>query len=175
MAKRAKAKATKKKQEEEVSPDWERLPLLDKLVDELVANHHPHLQRAKIVVLGKPRAGRRGESVVIATAQRAPKNLQALYKDASGADLHYLIVLGRDRWESLRADQKKIEIDRALCAFSGLDDKGKWGIALPDVVEYREIVKRYGDKLPELHGVLRVVRQMSMFSAEAEKKDGETA
>ncbi len=163
MPKRAKDKA-KKKSKVTVAVEWERLQSAEKLVAEVVADHHPHLARARIICLAKPKAGKRGESIVAATARKAPKNLAALYKDAAGVDVHYLIEIGRDRWDAATAEQKRILIDHELCHFTGLDDRGAWGLRPDhDIEEFHEIIKRHGDKLGELRGVLRAVRQMSMF------------
>jgi predicted metallopeptidase len=150
-----------------VAVEWERLSLVEKIVDEVVADHHPHLARARIIVLGKPKAGTRGQSTVVATASRAPKNVAALYKDASGLDVHYLITIGRSAWDELSAEQK-IVIDHKCCHFLGLDDKGRWALrADHDVEEFHEIIKRHGEKLPALQGVLRIARQMALPLPEA--------
>ena len=154
---------TRKKAKAPVAVEWERLPLVEKIVDEVVATHHPHLARARIVCLGKPKAGTKGQSTVVATASRAPKNLAALYKDAAGLDVHYLITIGRDAWDGMTKEQQKIIIDHELCHFLGLDDKGRWALRSDhDIQEFHEIIKRHGDKLPALHGVLRVARQLGL-------------
>jgi len=167
MARRSSGKAKKEKKAKKakapVAVEWERLPLVEKIVDEVVADHHPHLSRARIIVLGKPKAGTKGQSVVVATANRAPKNLAALYKDAAGLDVHYLITIGRDAWDEMSAEQRRILIDHELCHFLGLDEKGRWALRSDhDIQEFHEIIKRHGDKLPALHGVLRVARQMGL-------------
>ncbi len=157
-----------------VAIEWERLPLVEKIVDEVVAQHHPHLSRARILCLGKPKASVKGQSTVVATASRAPKNLAALYKDAAGVDVHYLITIGRGAWDALDQEQKRIVIDHELCHFTGLDDKGRWALRGDhDIQEFHEIIKRHGPKLPALHGVLRVAKQMALGIEGGEAKDGD--
>ena len=152
-----------KKAKAPVAFEWARLPLVEKIVDEVVSDHHPHLGRARIIVLGKPKAGKSGLSVVAARARRAPKSLAAVYKDAAGLDVHYLIEIGLDVWDAMRPEQRRILIDHELCHLLGLDDQGRWAIRPDhDVTEFHEIIKRHGDKLPELQGVLRVARQMGL-------------
>jgi hypothetical protein len=126
-----------------VKLDWERLYVVEKLVDELVAAHHPHLTRAKILVLGKPKASKRGDRVTVARGRAVTPAVRALLKDEIG-DAHYLIEVGRDAWDPLGQERKRITIDRELCKFIGQDDKGRWATRDYDVKEFTAIIGRYG-------------------------------
>jgi len=123
--------------------EWERLYVVEKLVEDLVDAHHAHLARAKILVLGKPKATRRGDRVSIAHGRRVTPAVQALLKDQIG-DAHYLVEVGRDAWEALGQDRRRITIDRELCKFIGQDDKGRWATRDYDVKEFTAIIGRYG-------------------------------
>lgn len=136
-------KAKKKKEPRKV--DWERMPEADKLVTELVAKHHRHLERAKIICLGKPKAGKKRGRPVEATARKATKAMTLLMKEGVGTELHYYIEIGLDLWALMNAKDRKILIDHELCHFGGQDlEKGTWDLVGHDVEEFTAIVKRHG-------------------------------
>jgi hypothetical protein len=62
----------KRKRRELIKIEWRRMPEVEAIVDELVKKHHRHLERAKIVVLGKPKAGKSHGKVNVAKASRPP-------------------------------------------------------------------------------------------------------
>ncbi len=126
-----------------VKLDWERLYVVEKIVEELVESFHGHLERAKVLVLGKPKATKRGDRIVIARGRAVTPAVRALLKDEIG-DAHYLIELGRDAWDALNQDRKRIAIDRELCKFIGQDEKGRWSTRDYDVKEFTAIIHRYG-------------------------------
>jgi predicted metallopeptidase len=158
MAKGRKAKKPKVP----VKVEWERQPLIEKIVDELVSAHHPHLQRARIIALGRPT----GSKKKMAVAKRASRAIQAIYKDAAGLDVHYLIEVGLDHWERLDARGRKILIDHELCHFAGLDDRGRWGMLDHEIEEFRAIVKRYGAYHADLAAFVTEAKQMSLVEAD---------
>lgn len=141
-----------------VNPEWSRQPLIEKIVDELVAKYHPHLQRATVIVLGKPKASKRAA----ATARKASRAIVALYKDAAGTDIHYLIEVGLDTWERYTPQDRRILIDHELCHFLGLDEKGKWGMADHDIEEFEVIVGRYGAHHAKLTSFVKAAKQLSL-------------
>lgn len=125
--------------------EWERMPEAEKLVAELVAKHHKHLERAKIICLGKPKAGKKRGRSVEATARKATKAMTLLMKEGIGTDLHYYIEIGLDLWETMNATNRKTLLDHELCHFAGQDlEKGTWGLVGHDVEEFTAIVKRHG-------------------------------
>src|SRR5437879_777305 len=124
------AKRAKKPKAEKV--DWRRMPELDPIIDELVRKHHKHLERAKILALGKPKASKRWGRLVVATAKRASDALNALVRDEVG-DIAYVIEIGLDVWDSMDMKKRRIELDRALMYFSGRNDKDRWTMRRPDV------------------------------------------
>lgn len=126
--------------------EWERLVTVEKIVAELVDQHHPHLQRAKILVLGKPKARKSGERRVIATGKAVGPELATALKDTDQGEAHYLVIVGRDCFNALTQDQKRIEIDRALCGFAGQDEKGRWLLQDYDIKDYRRMLDWYGLK-----------------------------
>lgn len=161
------AKREKKATPPKPAPEWERMPLVEKLARELIAECHPELERAKLVVLGKPKAGKKGEHLVAAVARRPSKALQALWKEGTGEDLHYLIEVARDTWETLDATRRRVLIDHELCHFTGLDDKGRWGFrADHDIEEFLPIIRRYGEKAgADVQLLKSVAKQLGLFEA----------
>jgi len=126
--------------------DWERLPTVEHLVDELVGQHHPHLEQAKILCLGKPKAAKRGDRRIITVAKAVGPELATALKDQALGEPQYLVIIGRDVWNGLTQDQKRIELDRALCHFAGRDDKGRWLLSDYDIKDFNRMVDWYGLK-----------------------------
>jgi predicted metallopeptidase len=161
MARRARFKVKK----DPVKVEWERMPLIEKIVDDVAADHHPHLKNARIIVLGRPKASKRHAAV----ARKASRSIQALYKDAAGLDVHYLIEVGLDVWTRYTPEQRRILIDHELCHFLGLDDKGRWAVRPDhDIEEFTEIVKRHGAHHHDLQVFVKEgAKQMSLVEEKA--------
>lgn len=133
MARRA------RKKKDPVKVEWERLLLVEKLIQEVIAEAtHGHLEHAKIVALSKPRAPKVGACGRVVKLRRPSKGLNALVKDDIG-EIHYLIEVGVDEWERKRL------LDHALCHAGGLDDRGRW-FTVPDhdVEEFTGVLARHG-------------------------------
>jgi len=141
--------------------DWERLQLVEKIVDEIVAEHHPHLARAKIVVLGKPKAGKRGGKVNVAKASKAAAALNALVKDEIG-EVHYQIAIGLDGWDKLSPKQRRIVLDHELMHFAGQDEAGKWVLVGHDVEAFTAEIRRHGAWTLELEIFCREAQQLAL-------------
>jgi hypothetical protein len=152
-------KAKKEKPKEE----WRRMLEADPVVQDLVHKHHRHLERAKIVVLGKPKADKRGGKVNVAKAKRATPELQALIKELAGEDVHYVILVGLDAWEKLDTKNRRSVLDHELCHFTGQDlDTGKWGMVGHDVEAFTAEIVRHGAWTEELRRFCKEARQLSL-------------
>lgn len=126
--------------------DWARLPTVEHTVTELVGQHHPHLAAATILVLGKPKAGKRGDRRILTVSKAVGPELATALKDQALGEPHYIIVVGRDVWNGLGPDQRRVEIDRALCHFAGRDEKGRWLVQDYDIKDFTRMVDWYGIK-----------------------------
>ena len=150
--------------------EWERQPLIEKLVTELVEKYHAHLVRARIIVLGKPKASKTHGKVNVAKAKRATPAIQALLRDASGVDVHYLIEVGMDAWDGQSARQKRAILDHELHHFTGVevDDKGreKWGLCGHDVQEFTAVVRRHGAYHADLEVFVSAIQQLKLPGVE---------
>lgn len=143
--------------------EWQRLPLVEEVVRELVKAHHHHLEHATIVVLGKPMASKSGGKTNVAKAKRAMPALNALVKDEIG-EIHYLIEIGLDAWDTLDQQKRRIILDHELMHFGGLDEEtGKWGLVVHDVECFTEEIRRYGAWNEDLRGFLAAIKQLSLF------------
>lgn len=157
MAKRGRPKKDTQKAE------WRRMLEADPLVQDLIKKHHRHLERAKIVILGKPKAGKRHGKLVYAVAKRVTEATQTLVKETGGEEIHYEIQVGLDQWDHLDTKTRKIVLDQALCHFTGLDlDKNRWGMRGPDVEEFNSILERHGAWNVDLQLFCRVAKQMPL-------------
>jgi hypothetical protein len=162
MAK-AKVKRETKKKPPPVKVEWERIPIVEKMINELIQVIHKPLERAKIVALGKPRGSRSMCCGGIAKLTTPSKALRALVKDDIG-DVHYVAILGQDRWDKLETEAKKRVLDHILCHAGGLDDeKGTWFLVDHDVSEFTAVIKRHGlDESPGLRAFAQAAKQLKL-------------
>ena len=146
--------------------EWRRMPELDPLVADLVGKHHPHLERAHIVCVGKPKAGKKGNRYNVAKFRK----VTALYRTLSlpnvwlgdHEQVDYLIEIGLDQWERLEARQRRIVLDHELCHGAGQDENGKWTVVGHDLEEFRSIVRRYGKWSPDVELFVDAVAQTTL-------------
>lgn len=135
---------------------------VEAIVEELVRAHHRHLERARILVLGKPKAAKRsGGKVNVAKAKRATPALNALVKDELG-EVHYLIELGLDAWDKLDTKVRRIVLDHELCHFAGQGEAGKWTVVDHDVEEFTTILRRHGAWHVSLEMFVREAKQLDL-------------
>lgn len=139
--------------------DWERLVTVEKTVRELIEQHHPHLARATVLCLGKPKARKSGDRVVIGTGKSVGPELATALKDQSIGEAHYLIVLGRDAWNGLGPDQKRVELDYLLCGFDGQDEKGRWLCRDYDIKGWTRMLAWYGLHSPDVQNYVKAGAQ----------------
>ncbi len=137
-----------------VRVEWVRVPEADDLVRELVAAHHPHLARARIVCIGRPKAAKIHGQVVLAKFRRVSRAMNAVLLaavDGPARQFDYVIEIGMDRWAGMEPARRRIVVDHELEHGAGQDEKGRWGLRGHDVEEFGTIVRRHG----LWHGALR--------------------
>ncbi len=122
---------------------WEPFPEGDKLVTEIVARHHPHLDGLSIMCFGKPEASKQKGRVNVAKAMKATHLIKAALRKHHDR-IDYIIVIGLDCWRPMDAKTKDAVIDHELCHFTGFDGDGKLGMRGHDVEEFTEILERHG-------------------------------
>jgi hypothetical protein len=160
MARRA---AAAKKKEKKPRVEWERLELIEKDANKIKDREHTHLERAHLVVIGKP--GRVGSSLCHGIVKlRVPTNPERAMAKHEGFAVDYVIEVKREPYDKLTADQKQRRLDHALCHALGKDERDRWITDKKhDVEEFEAILKRHGapDDNPAFGPM---AKQMSLFA-----------
>lgn len=152
-----------RKPKEPKQVEWVRDEMIEELVSEVAKKHHGHLERATIVVLVKPRAGRKGCCNGLGDLKTPSRAVLALVKEDIG-DVSYILLLGRDKWEKLSGDARRRALDHFLCHAGGIDtDSGRWFTVDHDVMEFSSIIERHGlDGSPGLTKFVATVKQLKL-------------
>ena len=148
------------KQADPQTKEWRRMPELDPVVAELVAQHHPHLERASIVCVGKPKAAKKGDRYNVAKFRKVTALWRTLLGEHEQVD--YVIEVGLDQWARLEARERRIVLDHELCHGAGQDDEGRWTLVGHDLEEFRAIVRRYGKWSPDVELFVNEVAQLPL-------------
>lgn len=143
--------------------EWRRMPELDPIIAELVGKYHPHLERASIVCVGKPKASKKGNRYNVAKFRKVTTLYRTLLGEHEQVD--YVIEVGLDQWERLEARQRRIVLDHELCHGAGQDENGKWTVVGHDLEEFCQIVRRYGKWSPDVELFVDAVAQLPLAFA----------
>lgn len=158
-----KAKAVKKERKKKppVKVEWIRLPLVEKMINELIQLVHKPLERAKIYAVGKPKGTAKMCCGGVAKLSIPSKAVKALVKDDLG-DVHFVAVVGLDKWEQLDQDGKKRVLDHLL-AHGCCGEDGGWSLVDHDVAEFAAIIRRHGlDESPGLRQFAKEIKQLKL-------------
>jgi hypothetical protein len=157
MARRA------RKPKEPKQVEWVRDQMIEELVSEVAKKHHGHLERATIVVLVKPRGGRKGCCNGLGDLKTPSRAVLALVKEEIG-EVSYILLLGRDKWEKLSGEARRRALDHFLCHAGGLDtDSGRWFKVEHDCEEFTAVIERHGlDGSPGLTKFVARAKQLEI-------------
>jgi len=160
MARRRSVKPPKEK-----TPPFEpeRLLLVEKALQELIAQAHPALERAKVVAINRPGKTGRSRCDGIVKLRTATTAERALVADDIG-DVAYVAEVRTQPYEKLSAEGKKRRLDHALAHAAGTDKNGKWvTVDQHDVEEFTAVLDRHGppDDNPQFTAL---AKQMSLFA-----------
>ena len=119
------------------------------LATEIIALHHPRLERVKIAYLFKikpealhppkfPRPLRNGRKLKLAKCARVSAKWQALMEEG----YEFVIEFDAALWEGLDLDQRRALVDHELC-HAGVDADGYY-LRQHDVEEFRDVIQRHG-------------------------------
>lgn len=108
------------------------------LVESITHQHHKRLDGASIAVLTKEKASKSKGKTILATASLVPSKVEPILDD----EYHFMIVIGRDRWETLEDAQRRALIDHELCHCVMDGDAPK--MRNHDYEEFAEIIARHG-------------------------------
>jgi hypothetical protein len=144
--------------------EWIRDELIEKILNEVAEEHHGHLERAKLVVVVKPRAGRKGCCGGLGQLKTPSRAMLALLKDQEIGEPSYILLLGRDKWEKLSPEARRRALDHFLCHAGGIDtDRGRWFKVEHDCEEFTAILKRHGvDGSPGLTHFVAQAKQLEI-------------
>lgn len=135
--------------------DWVRLIAAETIVDTLIPKYHRHLSSANIVCLARPKAAKKNGKASWAKASKESPLVQALMEDKH-EPVDYLIVFGKDVWDTLPPPARIALVDHELHHFLGQDDvTGEWGMEPHDIEEFAAIIKRYGPWRPDVEAFFR--------------------
>lgn len=126
------------------------------IAEEIIDQYHPHLADAKGLIAYYFREG--GQ---VAWSVKAEKN-KVIMSTVTGGKMIMVYVV-RGKWETWDIEQKKTELDRALCritrvsagnvtdesgnvkeAWEDATDPSNWKYRTPDLEEFLPIVERHG-------------------------------
>jgi putative metallopeptidase len=152
----------KKQKAEKEKIEWRRMPEVEALIEGIVKKHHKHLDRARIVVLGKPKAARHLGKRVEVVVRKPTSATQALLAGEDAPEVAYLIEVGLDLWGELDPKGKRRLLDYALCHFTGRNDKDTWEVVGPDVEFFTEHYKRWGAHTASEEMFVEAARQLDL-------------
>lgn len=149
------------------------------LAEQLIPEHHPHLDEARLLYLfTSQKRTRRGTPVLSTAAKLTPvqRYLSSGPDEAVAEGYDFLLLFTREEWDVLTADGRKALVDHTLCRCVRTERETKegdveygWGIQDPDVEEFTDIIQRHGLWRPVLRTFGNQVRQLRLTDVAPEK------
>lgn len=124
---------------------WQRRADVDEVIKLVRDRWHPHLSRASIVGLGRPKCVVKDGKEILAKLKVAEAMEKVLWdEDSLGAD--YIVVVGLNRWEDMNETTRLALIDHELMHAGGESEpeSGKWLLREHDIEEFTDIIERHG-------------------------------
>lgn len=123
---------------------WQRRPDIEVVVEYCIQRWHPHLKRANVIALGRPKATTKNGKEEWAKLKRASKQERVLYaEDSEGLD--YILIVALDTWSRFTKAQRIALVDHELCHAAGYDaETDTWALRAHDLEEFRAVVERHG-------------------------------
>lgn len=109
-------------------------------IKQLIDLYHPRLKSKNIVAIFKNPPSYKDGYTVYTNTRKPPQWLRAF---AQFAETDFVIEIAETPWEGMTTERRKAMIDHALCA-CGVDEDENCFIAAPEIVEFREVWKRWG-------------------------------
>lgn len=119
----------------------------------IIAEHHIHLARARILFLFTSATRTTKGQLVLATASKLTARERfftsgALAGDPEADPYDFLILIGQREWSLLTHAERIALVDHELSHC--IDDGGVWAVRGHDVEEFRELIERRGLWNPSL-------------------------
>ena len=134
-----------------MSEYWKANKEIHEQLKTLIGQNHPDLATIvdEIPVVFREKAGKSGGQTILGSV----KKVSSLFAPLIDGDYKFVLEVGADTWEDLRAHQKEALLDHLLtaCRCEEDDESGelKLSIAKPDIMAFRENVERYGMWFPK--------------------------
>ena len=138
------------------------------IAQRLIADHHPHLEQARIRYLFTDQTRKKCDRVRLGSAQKLSPLLRYLTSGENrsvedGAD--FIVLIGQIEWGLLEASQRRALVDHELehCGHE-VDVNGttKWVIRGHDVEEFAAVITRHGLWSHDLQRIGDVVDQLRL-------------
>jgi len=132
---------------------WEAVEV-EEIAKILIPEFHKHLEAANIKYLFQDKASSHGGLVTIAKASKSSPIHRSIHK------FDFIIIVGKDIWETLNDTQRKAVIDHELChCIKGNFDN--WCTTPHDCEEFVEVIERYGEDAVAIKKLLNALKKDS--------------
>lgn len=145
------------------------------LAVDLIAEHHEHLEEARILWLFTTAKSTRGGRAVLGKSKRL--GAEARFLSSGNVSIRegydFVLVIAEQSWTSMGASQRLALVDSLLCRCAIREVENKttgrvtktWYTVSPDVEEFSEVIRRHGLWLPELKTMARAIgsKQLRML------------
>jgi putative metallopeptidase len=144
---------------EVVEHEWERRPDVEKVIDDLIAKVHRHLNDANFIAIGRPGCAKKyGKEVWAATKLASPAE-----KILADDEVDYIVTVGLDVWSKLPDPMRVALMDHELSHCAGYDfEAEKWTLTLHDIEEFAGVLQRRGAWRADLVAFLEVAQKVEL-------------
>lgn len=154
------------KTEELPKVEPERLPLVEKMLHELIAEYGiGGLDRIKLAARSKPGKASGPPCGRIVKVSIISAAMNALLKDEDIGAVHYVVDVKTLEWEKLSPDERKRELFHALCHMGGLDENGRLFLVGHEIEEHQRVVDVFGAYSPSITKFVKAAKQLSLVKA----------
>lgn len=143
-------------------------PDAEQIANELITEIHAHLSPARILYLFTSKTRKRCDRVVLGSAQKLSAMQKFLSSGNSAVEDGYdfIILIGKQEWESLEDKQRRALIDHELC-HCGVkdpdDDEPQWTLKGHDIEEFKAVIERHGFWKPDVQAFAKAAQQIPLF------------
>lgn len=128
------------------------------LANEVIREHHPHLQDADILFLFREKASKRNGKLQAGKASKMSSKEKAI----AGREYDFKIELAFDLWTLQNDAWRRALIDHELCHCGGNSLDG-WELLAHDLEEFAAIVERHGLWNQDVERFCRRTNQLALF------------
>jgi putative metallopeptidase len=138
------------------------------LLSEVRNAHHSDLDEARIVVLFREPAAKKGGKTTLGTMAKASAKDRALLGEE---DVDYILTLSSEDWHPASERWRRALLDHELshCLRVEKEDKDgdpivAWGTRGHDIEEFNAVLERHGAWKDDIAETVRILKQLPLFS-----------